>query len=281
MRPTKSGTARIQAAECSDVERLSREAGPAGRGAESAAGHRLTCLRSSVVLGAVAIALIAAAPARAAKIENLNKLGKESYFAFVEKAVRREVPAEDHARRRSASCSSKTGEGTDDLVLVIARTTDRKDRVWLKVRLPIRPNGTTGWVQESALSELQPVDTWIKVSTKTYKITVIKKGKRVFSASVGVGQPQWPTPKGQFYIRAKLTNFGDAVLRAARLRHQRDVGHADRLAGRRHRRHPRHESPGLDPGPDLARLRAHEERGHPEARQARRGRHPDHHHLTP
>ena len=52
----------------------------------------------SVVLGAVAIALIAAAPAHAAKIENLNKLGKESYFAFVEKAVRREVPAEDQAQ---------------------------------------------------------------------------------------------------------------------------------------------------------------------------------------
>ena len=72
-------------------------------------------------------------------------------------------------------------------MLVIARTTDSKDRVWLKVRLPIRPNGTTGWVQESALSELQPVDTWIKVSTKTYKVTVIKKGKRVFSAPSASG----------------------------------------------------------------------------------------------
>ena len=69
---------------------------------------------------------------------------------------------------------------------------------------PIRPNGTTGWVQETALSELQPVDTWLRISTKTYKATVIKNGKRVFSANIGVGQPQWPTPRGQFYIRAKL-----------------------------------------------------------------------------
>ena len=81
--------------------------------------------------------------------------------------------------------------------------------MWLQVRLPIRPNGTTGWVQENALSELQPVDTWLKISTKTYKATVIKNGKRVFSANVGVGQPQWPTPKGQFYVRAKLTGYGD------------------------------------------------------------------------
>ena len=165
--------------------------------------------KNSVVLGAVAIALIAAAPARAAKIENLNKLGKQSYYAFVEKAVGAKSQPKTSART-VGKLRLKTGEGTDDLVLVIARTTDSKDRVWLKVRLPIRPNGTTGWVQESALSELQPVQTWIKVSTKTYKVTVIKKGKRVFSASVGVGQSQWPTPKGQFYIRAKLTNFGDA-----------------------------------------------------------------------
>ena len=164
--------------------------------------------RTSVVLGAVAISLIAAAPSRAASIENLQKLGKESYFAYVEKAV----PAKqdpDTTSKTVGKLKLKTGEGTDDLVLVLARTTDSQDRVWLKVRLPIRPNGTTGWVQENALSELQPVDSWIKVSTKINKITVIKAGKRVFSASVGVGQPQWPTPKGEFYIRAKLTNFGD------------------------------------------------------------------------
>ena len=160
------------------------------------------------VLGAVAIALIAAAPARAAKIESLQKLGKESYYAYVEKAV----PAKKDPKTTAKTVGRlrlKTGEGTDDLVLVLARTTDSQDRVWLKVRLPIRPNGTTGWVQEDALSELQPVDSWIKVSTKTYKVTVIKAGKKVLSANVGVGQPQWPTPKGQFYIRAKLTNFGD------------------------------------------------------------------------
>jgi lipoprotein-anchoring transpeptidase ErfK/SrfK len=164
--------------------------------------------KSSVVLGAVAIALIAAAPSRAATVENLQKLGKESYFAYVEKAVAAKQDP-DTTSKTVGKLKLKTGEGTDDLVLVLARTTDSQDRVWLKVRLPIRPNGTTGWVQEDALSELQPVDSWIKVSTKTFKVTVVKRGKKVFSANAGVGQGQWPTPKGQFYIRAKLTNFGD------------------------------------------------------------------------
>jgi lipoprotein-anchoring transpeptidase ErfK/SrfK len=159
-------------------------------------------------LAAAAIALIAAAPAHAAKVENLQKLGERSYYAFVEKAVPAKAQAKASARI-VGRLTRKTGEGTDDLVLVIARTTDSRKRVWLKVRLPVRPNGTTGWVQENGLSQLQPVDTWLRISTKTYKATVIKKGKRVFSANVGVGQPQWPTPRGQFYVRVKLTGYNN------------------------------------------------------------------------
>ncbi len=58
------------------------------------------------------------------------------------------------------------------------------------------------------MSDLQPVETWLKISTKTFKATLIKNGKKVFSASIGVGQQQWPTPKGQFYIRAELKGYG-------------------------------------------------------------------------
>ncbi|HET6546802.1 MAG TPA: L,D-transpeptidase, partial [Solirubrobacter sp.] len=59
-------------------------------------------------------------------------------------------------------------------------------------------------------SELQPVTTWLKISTKTFRATLMKRGRKVWSARVGVGQPQWPTPRGQFYIRAKLTGYGSA-----------------------------------------------------------------------
>ena len=99
---------------------------------------------------------------------------------------------------------------TDDLVEVVARTTDEKERVWYQVRLPVRPNGTTGWVQEPALSELQPVQTWLRISTSTFRATLIKNGKTVWSARIGVGQRQWPTPKGQFFVRAVLKGYGSA-----------------------------------------------------------------------
>jgi lipoprotein-anchoring transpeptidase ErfK/SrfK len=158
------------------------------------------------LLFTLAMTLVLAAPARAADVEQFNDLGKESYFAFVERAeVVRSQP--DNAAKQVGRLTRRSPEGTDDLVAVIARTTDER---WVQVRLPIRPNGTTGWVPASALSELQPVATWLKIDTRAFKITLIKNGKTVFSARVGVGQSQWPTPRGQFFIRAKLEKYGGA-----------------------------------------------------------------------
>jgi lipoprotein-anchoring transpeptidase ErfK/SrfK len=157
---------------------------------------------------AAAVVLAAAAPAHAAKVERVSRPGKLAYFAFVEKAETARDAAKKSARA-VAKLTKKSPEGTDDLVLVLDRTIVKKQE-WLRVRLPVRPNGTTGWVPASALSELQPIDTWLKISTKTFRITLIKKGKTVFKAPIGVGQPQWPTPKGQLFIRAKLEKYGGA-----------------------------------------------------------------------
>ena len=155
---------------------------------------------------AAAISIAAAAPAHAAKVEHVSKLGRTSYFAFVEKADAAHAQPKTSAKA-VAKLKLKSPEKTDDLVLVLDRTLVG-DEEWLRVRLPVKPNGTTGWVKASSLSELQPVQTWLRISTKTFKATLIKNGKRVFSASIGVGQPQWPTPKGQFYVRARLEKYG-------------------------------------------------------------------------
>ena len=160
------------------------------------------------VVVAAALLLAAATPAPAATIEKLDRPGKESYYAFVNRAeVVRAKPKK--SAKKVAKLTLRTPEKTDDLVRVLARTVV-KDETWVRVMLPVRPNGTTGWVPETALSDLQPVNTWLKINTKTFRATLIKKGKTVWSAPIGVGQPQWPTPKGQFYIRAKLTGYGAA-----------------------------------------------------------------------
>jgi hypothetical protein len=161
-------------------------------------------------VGAALLALAAAAPAQAEiKVERLERLGTRSYFAFVDRAERaRSEPS--RSARTVAKLTTRSPEGTADLVRVIASTADSRGQTWYQVRLPIRPNNTTGWLPASALSEPQPVSTWLRINTKTFRITLVKDGKTVFSAPIGVGQPQWPTPRGEFYIRAKLSGYGGA-----------------------------------------------------------------------
>ncbi len=157
---------------------------------------------------AVALVATAAAPAQA-KTQNLYHPGKETFYAFVDSAAAAYAQPRGGART-VARLKTRTPDKTDELVLVLKSTTDKQDRTWYQVRLPVRPNGTKGWVPADALSDLQPLDTWLKISTSAFTATLIKKGRKIFQARVGVGQPQWRTPTGQFYIRSKLTGYGGA-----------------------------------------------------------------------
>jgi hypothetical protein len=165
--------------------------------------------RIAVIASAALAALVLCSTghASAARVENLNHPGKQSYYVFVNKAtIARSEPATD--AKQVAKVGLHTGDKTDELLLVLASTTDDSGNGWLQVRLPVRPNGTTGWVPAQDMSDLQPVDTWLKINTEAFTATLIKDGKTVFRARVGVGQPQWPTPHGQFYIRDQLKGYG-------------------------------------------------------------------------
>jgi hypothetical protein len=143
------------------------------------------------------------------KIELLDRPGVRSHYAFVNRraAVRKQPSS---TARTITKLKLWTEDGTDELLLVLARTTDAAGRGWLRVRLPIRPNNSTGWVPEAALGSLQPVRTWLRIDTRRLRATLVRGRRVVFRARVGVGQSRWPTPHGEFYIRHRLTGYGSA-----------------------------------------------------------------------
>jgi hypothetical protein len=108
-----------------------------------------------------------------------------------------------------ATLTASTPEGTTNLVLVLG-SASRRGVEWVHIRLPVLPNGTTGWVRRSALGGYHFVTTHLVVDLRRLRATLWRGGRAVFSAPVGVGQPQWPTPKGQFFIRAELRGYGSA-----------------------------------------------------------------------
>ena len=103
-----------------------------------------------------------------------------------------------------------TSDDTPNLVLLIARTTDPKGRIWYRVRLPILPNGSTGWLLAASLTTTRAVTTYLVVYRKLFTATLYRGGRPIFRTRVGVGKPYWPTPKGDFYIRNVLTGYNDA-----------------------------------------------------------------------
>lgn len=82
-------------------------------------------------------------------------------------------------------------------------------QTWIKIEMPGRPNGRTGWVQRSALESLHTVDGYLLVERTTLRATLFHDGHAVFSAPIGVGKPSTITPPGNFYVMEKLVTLND------------------------------------------------------------------------
>ena len=85
------------------------------------------------------------------------------------------------------------------VVFLVKRT--RGD--WLEVYLPIRPNGSTGWVRarDVALTE-NPFRILVDVSSN--RLTVRRGERVVMRERVAVGTSGTPTPTGLFYTRMEV-----------------------------------------------------------------------------
>jgi hypothetical protein len=126
------------------------------------------------------------------------------WAAVVHRAAARRAPSP--SAPIVATVDTRTPEDTTNIVLVIG---DHRTRgtLWARVRLPTLPNNTTGWVHRSDLGGYHFVHTYLVVDLKRLTATLTVDGRVVFLAPVGVGQSQWPTPTGEFYVRDKLTRY--------------------------------------------------------------------------
>jgi lipoprotein-anchoring transpeptidase ErfK/SrfK len=61
------------------------------------------------------------------------------------------------------------------------------------------------------LGDVYSVHTHLYVERAPLRATLKRDRVTVFSTIVGVGKSYWPTPRGEFYIRDKLTDFANPV----------------------------------------------------------------------
>jgi lipoprotein-anchoring transpeptidase ErfK/SrfK len=113
----------------------------------------------------------------------------------------------DAAAAAVTTLEETTPEGTRNLVVVLDRDVDAHGRPWVRVRLPVLPNGTTGWVPRRALGGYDDVNTRLVVDVARLRATLYRDGRVLQRSPIAVGMPGWDTPIGEFYVRNRLTRY--------------------------------------------------------------------------
>jgi hypothetical protein len=109
---------------------------------------------------------------------------------------------------RGAAEPSRTLTGPEDGPLVfLVRATDGREvdinAEWLHVYLPIRPNGSGGWIRSSDVT-LRRNDYRIAIDLDDHELTLTQRGNVQLTTSIGVGTSRMPTPGGRYYIKELL-----------------------------------------------------------------------------
>ena len=114
-------------------------------------------------------------------------------------------PDNDSARRIWVERGRPITEGRTVLPVIGHRTGANGVR-WLKVRLPGRPNNSTGWIRKARTTSLAP-----RRRSLGAALTVYRNGQAVQSFPAVVGAGTTPTPRGQFCVWNVGGTMGTAV----------------------------------------------------------------------
>lgn len=109
----------------------------------------------------------------------------------------RKEPSEGAEGLRFARGKAVTGPVT---FLVVSDYSD-----WLEVLLPVRPNGTTGWVRVQDMTRLT-VHNRLIVELSTNTMIIETDGQEVYREKVSTGTGGTPTPTGLFFVRELVTS---------------------------------------------------------------------------
>jgi lipoprotein-anchoring transpeptidase ErfK/SrfK len=158
---------------------------------------------------AAAVAVLATAPAAQA----VPLSDERTLTRYAHAATRAPVFARPSALSEVVGrLRHQTEDGPLETYLALARRRGALARTWIRVRLPGRPNGGTGWVRRNALGPLTTVRTYLRVDRGALRATLYRRGHEIWTSRIGVGAPSTPTPAGRFWIRTRLEGLGGGTV---------------------------------------------------------------------
>ncbi len=90
-----------------------------------------------------------------------------------------------------------------DTPLALMVTKGDDDSKWLKVQLPVRPNGTQAWIRARDVV-LFAHRFRAEVNVTTREVSVFNAGELIAHTPAVVGKEETPTPLGRFYVNILL-----------------------------------------------------------------------------
>jgi lipoprotein-anchoring transpeptidase ErfK/SrfK len=88
-------------------------------------------------------------------------------------------------------------------ILALTTRIGTDGKPWYRINLPMRPNGTFGWIPARVVS-LTPTVSQIVIHRNARTIDVYFHGKHALHAIVAVGAPGMETPLGHFYVQVRF-----------------------------------------------------------------------------
>lgn len=108
----------------------------------------------------------------------------------------RSRPGGDSVRWLARVRAKWSGSG-QKLMVLGSRKVGGKE--WIKVRLPIRPNGSAGWMPRDRVVLIH-TDSYVEIDRSERLLRVYSKGRMIRRWKVVVGAPVTPTPLGLFAL---------------------------------------------------------------------------------
>jgi len=99
--------------------------------------------------------------------------------------------------------------GITQVFSVIEEVQGKDGKAWYKALLPVRPNGTTGFIPAKGL-ELTHTSYRLQLDRDRFRLTLFRGCRKVRTFPVGIGTGTTPTPVGKFFLaglfRPPVTN---------------------------------------------------------------------------
>jgi lipoprotein-anchoring transpeptidase ErfK/SrfK len=96
-------------------------------------------------------------------------------------------------------------------IFAVARRRGADGRQWYRISIPMRPNGTMGWIPAHTVT-LAPTVAEVQVHRRSRTIDLYFHGRHVWHAIVAIGASGMETPLGRYYAAARFVPVDDPFL---------------------------------------------------------------------